>query len=140
VTFSPAPSATALCASWNNISHPDLQDSGVVVHGTEATSGDDIVTVTDADCKGGFHFGNIDLGQAGYFSGIASFGGNVAGCKDGTTTACSTILWDGRTLTITLGAASSSQPIQPLPSVAVYTPAGALGLSSSISSVLEEQF
>jgi hypothetical protein len=141
VTFSPAPSATALCPAWSNTSHPDLQDSGVVVRGTEPSSRDDIVTVTDgADCKGGFHFGNIDLGQAGYFTSIASFGGNVTGCQNGITTGCSTIQWDGRTLTITLGAASSSQPIQPLPSVAVYTPAGALGLSSSISGVLEEQF
>jgi hypothetical protein len=140
VTFSPAPSATALCAAWSNTSHPDLQDSGVVVHGTEPSSGDDIVTVTDAaDCKGGFHFGNIDLGQTGYFTSIASFGGNVTGCKNGTTTGCSTIHWDGRTLTITLGAESSVQPTQTVPSVAVYTPAAALG-SSSISSVLDEQF
>ena len=141
VTFSPAPSASALCAAWTNSSYPDLQDAGVVVHGTEPSSGDDIVTVTDgADCKGGFHFGTIDLGQAGYFTSIATFGGNVTGCKNGTTTGCSVIHWDGRTLTITLGAESSGQPIQPVPSVAVYTPAGALGLSSSISSVLEEQF
>jgi hypothetical protein len=141
VTFSPAPSPTALCAAWTNTSHPDLSDSGVVVHGTEPLVGDDTVTVTDpGDCKGGFHFGSIDLGQTGYFTNTALFGGNVPGCQSGDTTRCSTIHWDGRTLTITLGAESSVQPVQSTPSVAVYTPAAALRLSSQISSALEEQF
>jgi hypothetical protein len=141
VTFSPAPSPTALCAAWTNTSYPDLSDSGVIVHGTEPLVGDDTVTVTDpGDCKGGFHFGSIDLGQTGYFTNTALFGGNVTGCQSGDTTRCSTIHWDGRTLTITLGAESSVQPVQTAPSVAVYTPGAALRLSSQISSALEEHF
>jgi hypothetical protein len=141
VTFSPPPSPTALCAAWSKTSYPDLQDSGVVVHGTQPSSGDDTVTVTDpGDCKGGFHFGSIDLGQTGYFVNTASFGGNIVGCQNGTRTGCSTIHWDGRTLTITLGAESGVQPTQTAPSVAVYTPGGALGLSSQISSALDEHF
>ena len=112
----------------------------MVVHGSEPLSGDDVVTVTDpADCKGGFHFGSIDLGQRGYFNGAALFGGTT-GCPTATTTGCSAIHWDGRALTITLGAGTAVQPTQPAPSIAVYTPAGALGLPSPISSVSEEQF
>jgi len=142
VTFAPAPSPSALCGSWSSTSYPDLIDSNVVVHGSQASSGDDIVTVTDgADCNGKFHFGTIDLGQAGYFSGTVSFGGNVNGCTNGQTTGCSTIHWDGTdTLTITLGWASSVQPTQPAPSVAVYAPSETLGLPATISSAMEVNF
>jgi len=142
LTFSPAPSPTSFCAAWSSASSPDLVDSNVVIQGIHPTSGDDTLTVTDAaDCSGGFHFGTIDLGQSGYFNSNASFGGNVTGCKNGKTTACSTIHWDGHnTLTITLGKSSSAQPIQAAPSVAVYTPDPALGLPGPISSVKEENF
>ncbi len=142
VTFSPAPTPSSLCAGWTTTSSPDLDDSNVVVSGTEGSSGDDSVTVTDsADCSGGFHFGTIDLGQAGYFNGNVTFGGSVSGCKNGKTTGCSTIHWDGQnTLTITLGTVSSAQTTQTTPSVAVYYPAAALGLTGTISSVKEENF
>ena len=142
VTLSPAPSPGAFCAAWNATSYPDLDDSGVVVQGKQATSGDDTITVTDAtDCNGGFHFGTIDLGQSGYFNSDVTFGGNVTGCRNGKTTACSTIHWDGKnTLTITLGAVSSAQSTQTAPSVAVYTPAPSLGLVATISSTKEENF
>jgi hypothetical protein len=141
VTFSPVPSPSAICAAWSATSYPDLADPNVVVHGVEPLSGDDTVTVTgSADCNGKFHFGTIDLGQRGYFN-AASFGGNVAGCSTGITTGCSTIHWDGRnTLTITLGTANSIQPAQLSASVAVYTPAPALGLFGTISSVAGENF
>ena len=142
VTFSPAPAPSALCAAWTDTAYPDLVDPDVVVQGTEPTSGDDTITVTDTtDCNGGFHFGSIDLGQRGYFSGSATFGGDVTGCKNGKTTGCSTIHWDGHnTLTITLGKESSVQPVQTAESVAVYTPDPALGLSGTISSAKEENF
>ncbi len=142
VTFSPAPAPSSLCAAWSTTAYPDLDDSNVVVSGTQAPSGDDSISVTDtADCSGGFHFGTIDLGQAGYFNGNASFGGNVSGCKNGKTTGCSTIHWDGKnTLTITLGTASSAQTTQTTPSVAVYYPATALDLTGTISSAKEENF
>jgi len=94
VTFSPAPSPSAFCTSWSATSYPDLVDPNVIVTGTPST-GDDTLTVTDTgDCTGGFHFGSIDLGQSGYFTGNASFGGNVLGCASGKTLACSTIHWD----------------------------------------------
>jgi hypothetical protein len=142
VTFSPAPSPTSLCAAWSTTSYPDLDDSNVVVSGTDGSSGDDSVSVTDtADCSGGLHFGTIDLGQAGYFNGSVTFGGSVSGCKNGKTTGCSAIHWDGKnTLTITLGTVSSTQSTQTKPSVAVYTPAAALGLTGTISSAKEENF
>ncbi len=142
VTFSPAPSPTSMCSAWTTTSFPDLADKSVLVQGTEPLSGDDTVTVTDAaDCSGGFHFGTIDLGQRGYFNGSASFGGTVSGCRNGKTTGCSTIHWDGHnTLTITLGKASGGQPMQTAPSVAVYTADPALGLSEPIDSVDEENF
>jgi len=142
VMFSPAPAPGALCAAWSASSSPDLTGPGVVVHGTAPSSGDDTVTVTDTvDCNGKFHFGTIDLGQSGYFSGNATFGGNVAGCGGGVSTGCSAIHWDGNnTLTITLGVPSAVQPTQSTASVAVYTPAAALGTSTTISSVEEEQF
>jgi len=124
VTFSPAPSPRSLCAAWNATSYPDLADPNVVVQGTQPTSGDDTITVTDtADCNGGFHFGSIDLGQRDYFNSSASFGGSVGGCRIVKTTECSTIHWDGQnTLTITLGKEGNVQPIQTAPSVLVYTP------------------
>jgi putative nucleotidyltransferase with HDIG domain len=142
VTFSPAPSPSSLCAAWSTTSYPDLDDSNAVVSGTEGSSGDDSISVTDtADCSGGFHFGTIDLGQAGYFNSNVSFGGSVSGCKNGKTTGCSTIHWDGQnTLTITLGTVSSAQFTQTKPSVAVYYPAASLGLTGTISSAKEENF
>ena len=142
MTFSPAPSPSAFCAAWSTTSFPDLVGSNVVVHGTQTNSGDDLVTVTDtADCNGKFHFGSIDLGQAGYFTTNASFGGNVTGCNNGATTGCSTIHWDGKnTLTITLGWANTTQPTQTIPSVAVYSPTSALGFERTIASVLAENF
>jgi len=142
VTFSPAPSPRSLCAAWNATSYPDLADPNVVVQGTQPTSGDDTITVTDtADCNGGFHFGSIDLGQRDYFNSSASFGGSVGGCRIVKTTECSTIHWDGQnTLTITLGKEGNVQPIQTAPSVLVYTPDPALGLSATISSGRQENF
>jgi hypothetical protein len=142
VTFSPAPSPALFCSAWSATSYPDLVDADVVVQGTHPSSGDDTVTVTDAtDCNGGFHFGSIDLGQAGYFNHNASFGGRAAGCKNTKVSGCSSIHWDGRnTLTITLGNESSVQPDQTSPSVAVFTPDPALRLPSAISSGNGEQF
>jgi len=137
VTFSPAPVPSSFCAAWSATSFPDLDDSNVEVHGIPSSSGDDTVTVTDSvDCNGGFHFGTIDLGQAGYFDSDVTFGGNVTGCRNGKTTGCSTIHWDGQnTLTITLGTVSGTQSTQSAPSVAVYDPAPSLGLSAPIYSV-----
>jgi hypothetical protein len=114
----------------------------VVVQGTEPSSGDDTISVTDTgDCAGGFHFGSIDLGQRGYFNGNAAFGGSGGGCRSARTTGCSTIHWDGQnTLTITLGKESSVQPMQTRPSALVYTPDPTLGFSGTISSGSEENF
>jgi HD domain-containing protein/fibronectin type III domain protein len=142
VTFSPVPAAAALCTAWSTASAPDLDDDGVVVTGTEPSSGDDTITMTDSvDCSGGFHFGTIDLGQRGYFSGSATFGGNISGCRNAKTTDCSTVHWDGHdTLTITLGKASAVEPSQSAPSVAVYTPDPALELPGPISSAASGNF
>ncbi len=142
VTFSPAPSPDAFCSTWSTSSYPDLVGPNVVVQGTQPSSGDDTVSATDtADCNGGFQFGTIDLGQRGYFTDNASFGGNVTGCNGTKTAGCSTIHWDGsNTLTITLGKASSAQLTRAAPSVAVYSPAPALDVSDAISSAKEEHF
>ena len=100
------------------------------------------MTVTDGgDCAGGLNFGTIDLGQRGYFNGTVSFGGASLTCGLLLTTTCSSMQWNGQnTLTITLGVESTGQPTQGAKSVAVYTPASALGLSGTISSVKEENF
>jgi hypothetical protein len=101
------------------------------------------MTLTDGgDCAGGLNFGTIDLGQRGYFNtGTVTFGGASLTCGLLLTTTCSSIQWNGQnTLTITLGQASSGQPTQTAPRVAVYTPDPALGLSGTISSTKEEQF
>ena len=142
VVFSPAPSPDAMCSAWSATSSPDLVDHNVVVEGNEPAAGDDTMTVSDtADCSGGFHFGTIDLGQRGYFTKSATFGGRVTGCGASMTTACSIIHWDGYdTLTITLGKPSAVQPTQTATSVAVYTPDPTLGLPGPISSVKEENF
>ena len=94
-----------------------------------------------ADCSGGFHFGTVDLGQRGYFTGTATFGGAAVSCKGAKTSACSTIHWDGRnTLTVTFGTASAVAPVQVAPSIAIYTPDPALGVTGTISSSKEENF
>ena len=143
VTFSPPPSPSAFCSAWSASSFPDLADPNVVVQGTQPASGDDTLTLTDAtDCSGGLHFGTIDLGQRGYFTNSVSFGGSSVLCNGLLNiSGCSQIHWDGQnTLTITLGTESSGQPTQAAPSVAVYTPDPALGLSGTISSMSEENF
>ena len=142
VIFSPAPSPSAFCASWSTTSYPDLIDPNVIVEGTQSASGDDILTVTDtSDCTGAFHFGSIDLGQSGYFTADATFGGNVVGCNSSGTAGCSKIHWNGLdTLTIKLGKANTVQPIQAAASVAMYTPDPALGFSGTIRSVKEVNF
>jgi hypothetical protein len=142
VTFSPAPSPQVFCSTWSTSSAPDLVGPNVVIEGTQPSSGDDTVSVTDsADCNGGFQFGIIDLGQRGYFSGNASFGGSVTGCNATKTVGCSVIHWDGsNTLTITLGRTSIGQPTRAAPSVAVYSPAPTLDVADTISSAKEEHF
>jgi putative nucleotidyltransferase with HDIG domain len=142
VTFSPVPNVSAFCSAWNSTSYPDLVDPGVVVEGTQPSSGDGALTVTDtADCSGGFHFGTIDLGQRGYFNKTVTFGGNAGQCKGTNTKHCTRIHWNGNnTLTITLGQESSGQPTQAAPSVAVYTPDPALGLKGTIATTKEEHF
>jgi putative nucleotidyltransferase with HDIG domain len=141
VTFSTGPPPGSFCSAWSAGAYPDLVDPNVVVNGLHAT-GNNQVTLTDAsDCVGGFHFGTIDLGQTGYFSGSSTFGGASAQCSTSTRTGCSRIHWDGgRTLTITLGTESSGQPTKTTPSIAVYTPDPALGVSGIISSPSEEHF
>lgn len=144
VTFSPVPATSALCSAWSQSSHPGLDDPNLVVKGTQPSSGDDTLTVTDsADCSGGLNFGTIDLGQRGYFNaGTVTFGGTSLTCVLGIlTSGCASISWNGEnTLTITLGAASTVQPTQSSESVAVYSPDSALGLAGTIASAKEENF
>jgi hypothetical protein len=142
VTFAAPPSPSAFCNAWSSTSSPLLSDPNVVVVGKQPPTGNDTITVTDAaDCTGGFHFGKIDLGQRGYFTANATFGGNVAGCTSAKVAGCSTIHWDGHnTLTITLGVDSTVQPMQIAPSIAVYTPDPGLGVAGTISSAKEEHF
>jgi hypothetical protein len=143
-SFARAPNVSSFCSAWSAGAYPDLVGPNVVVHGSQPSSGDDTVTVTDtADCSGGFHFGTIDMGQRGYFSGTAiTFGGASLLCNGLLNlSGCARIHWDGaRTLTITLGQPSSTQPTQPATSVAIYTPDPTLGLLGTINSVREENF
>jgi hypothetical protein len=142
VTFMPAPASNAFCSTWSPGAAESLDDENVVVKGTEPASGDDTLEVTDsADCTGGFHFGTIDLGQRGYFVDTVTFGGSGTTCTGAKKAGCSAIRWDGaNTLTITLGTASASQPVNKTPSVAVYTPDPALGVVGTIDSTKEEHF
>jgi len=141
VTFSAGPAPGAFCSAWSAGSFPDIVDPNLVVNGQHG-SGNDKVTLTDTvDCSGGFHFGTIDLGQTGYFSGTSTFGGAGAQCSTAVTTGCSRVHWDGHnTLTITLGKESSGQPTKATSSVAVYTPDPVLGVAGTISSPSEEHF
>jgi hypothetical protein len=143
VSFFPVPAPGALCAGWSTASHPELLGPNVVVSADQPSSGDDTVTVTDtADCSGGFHLGSIDLGQRGYFTGSTSFGGATLLCNGLLNlTGCSSIQWDGvRTLTITLGQDTTTQPVQAATSTAVLTPDPALGLPGTVSGTKEENF
>ncbi len=151
ITFSTPPRSTAFCSSWSpNPARSVLDGPDAVVTGTQlAGPSDDMLTVSDSDCPGGFHFGSIDLGQRGYFNGgHVTFGGTINNGPDHcnffkppTAPGCSEIIWNGsNTLTVTLGQESNGQPSNGNPSVAVYTPAAILGVGGTISSVREEQF
>ena len=143
VTFSPVPNLSSLCSAWTSTSYPELDDSGVVVTGSQPASGDDTLTVSDAtDCSGGLHFGTVDLGERGFFnSASVTFGGSSGTCGGSKTSGCSTITWNGaNTLTITFGVVNNGQPTQSSPSVAVYTPDAHLGLVGTISSPKQPQF
>ena len=128
VVYGSPPDPSDFCSLWTSSSYPELSGLTVVVTG-EQTSGDDVISsVADPLCLGGFHFGSIDLGQTGYFNTTVTFTG-------------STIQWNGTdTLTVTLGTPSIGDPTQNSPSVAVYTPDPALGLTGTIDSPLEVQF
>ena len=143
VTFASPPHPTALCSAWTTSASHSLNGPNVVVAGTK-TGADNTLTVTDTgDCTGGFHFGTIDLGQAGYFNGSTTFGGtNLLTCNGVLELGgCGTIAWDGHnTLTITLGQVSTGQPTNKTPDVAVYTPDPALGVAGTIKSPSEVQF
>ena len=128
VTFSSAPTPSLFCMSWSMLSYPDLTGGSVVVTGGPTAGDDTISSVSDPNCLGGFHFGSIDLGQAGYFDESTTFND-------------STIHWDGvRTLTITLGPPSPGGPTNRTPSIAVYTPDPNLGVPATISSASGVQF
>jgi hypothetical protein len=143
VTFNPVPDLNALCSAWTSTTYPELDNPNVLVEANAPLFGDDTLTVSDpTDCSGGLNFGTIDLGQAGYFFlGTTAFGGPSATCGTGDSSGCSSLQWDGaNTLTITLGQTGFVQPTQSTPSVAIYSPAPALGLPGSISSAYEENF
>jgi hypothetical protein len=130
VVFNAPPSPSAFCSSWSASSYPTLSGTAVTVVGQPTGGNNVIASVNDAaDCSGGFHFGSINLGQTGYFSTVVDFSG-------------STISWNGiNTLTITLGTPDYGGPTTvSTPSVAVYTPDPALGVSGTISSTDETQF
>jgi putative nucleotidyltransferase with HDIG domain len=130
VVFNTPPSPSSFCSAWSVSSHPPLSGSGVTVVGQPTGGNNVIASVNDStDCAGGFHFGSIDLGQTGYFSTAVVFSG-------------STISWNGvNTLTITLGTPNYGGPTTvSAPSVAVYTPDPALGVSGTISSADVTQF
>jgi hypothetical protein len=137
------PDLNALCSAWTSTTYPELDNPNVLVEANAPLFGDDTLTVSDpTDCSGGLNFGTIDLGQAGYFFlGTTAFGGPSATCGTGDSSGCSSLQWDGaNTLTITLGQTGFVQPTQSTPSVAIYSPAPALGLPGSISSAYEENF
>jgi len=128
--YNTPPNPSAFCSAWSSTSYPTLSGTAVTVVGRPTVGNNIIASVDDAtDCTGGFHFGSIDLGQTGYFSTVVNFSG-------------STISWNGiNTLTITLGTPNYGGPTTvSTPSVAVYTPDPALGVSGTISSVDVTQF
>ncbi len=143
VTYTNPPGLGSFCSGWTSSSHPELGGPNVVVTATETAGGDGIITsVSDSsDCAGGFHFGSIDLGQGGYFTGTVTFGGLSLGCILIIDASCSSIQWDGaNTLTITLGAASVANPTQGAPSVAIYAADPSLGYTGTLSSPSAEHF
>ena len=130
VVYNTPPSPSAFCSAWSSGSYPTLSGTAVTVVGQPTLGNNAIASVNDtADCSGGFHFGSINLGQTGYFSTVVDFSG-------------STISWNGiNTLTITLGTPNyGGATTVSTPSVAVYTPDPALGISGTISSARLVQF
>jgi hypothetical protein len=131
VTYSAPPAASSFCSNWTATSHPDLSGPNVYAALQQQLSGQDTFSVFDnapGDCGGTFNFGVVNLGQGGYCIGTIIFND-------------STIHWDGiDTLTITLGSPLLPNPTQLTPSVATYSPAGALGITGTINSPDEVQF
>jgi hypothetical protein len=110
ITFPQDLSAHSICTNWTTTSYPELRD--VTIYAQAGTGGaDDMVTGASSAACGVFHFGSIDLGQSGYFSG------------DNPTFTNGTATWNGtNTLTLVLGRPSSDQPTHSAPSVATYQP------------------
>jgi len=144
VTFSQPPALAVFCSGWSAASYPDLIGPNVQVKMDQVASGNSgvIGVVDSSDCAGGFHFGTIDLGQSGYLIGSTTFGGGAGGqCTGSVFIGCTRVHWNGsNTLTITLGKEKKALSMQTAPSVAVYAPDPALGLSGTISSRNEEHF
>ncbi|HVM04551.1 MAG TPA: Ig-like domain-containing protein [Acidimicrobiales bacterium] len=117
ITFSRNVQVSSLCSSWSggDTSNPsETGNNAVVVTITEA-GGNDVLTVTMNGCT--FNLGSIALG-ADYVSATTTFSGSGANASE--------LAWNaaGRTLTITLGAASSTPNIKTVAAAGtpVYTP------------------
>ena len=113
---------TSFCSLWtggdtNNQSLAGSNDVTVALNKGNGFS-NNTISVTNASCNGGFHFGTIDLGSKNYVNGGgATFMGN------GTTSTKSTITWNAttRTLVITLGTRSGSNVKNVANSAPTYT-------------------
>ena len=127
---------STLCSTWSNAtSTQSLAGFTFTLNDNAGTGGTDTLTVTAAPaaCASGFHFGTVDLKNAGYVTGgSATFTNSTIGL---TQTASST------TLTLTLGTPGGSGTLVKVTttSAAVYTPdanitnttAVAIGLNTS---------
>ena len=129
VTFTEAIKPSTLCSTWPTTTGA-AQTANVLVTFVNGTN-DQITVGADGGCTP--TFGSIDLGGINYVTANVVFGGNGGA----STYALSA---DGKTLTITLGKASSSGPLNTVANVnplATYTPAAAISNVSSPAALIE---
>ncbi len=121
---------SSLCSSWSNASSSQsLAGFTFTLNDNAGSGGTDTLTVTasPAACSGGFHFGTLDLANAGYVTGgNATFTNSTIAL---TQTASTT------TLTLTLGTAGGTGTLVKVvtTSAAVYTPDATITNTSAVA-------
>lgn len=125
VTFSDPITPSTLCSSWSGSGDQVLNGDNQVTVRVNDVGGGDTLTVSATGCT--FNVGSVALGSNAYTSATATFGG--AGASR------STVTWTAatRTLTVTLGATSSTSLATVTSSTAVYTPSTSVQNTSGVA-------
>ncbi|GAA4352958.1 beta strand repeat-containing protein [Angustibacter luteus] len=125
VTFSDTMDPSTFCTAWGTSGDQSITGDNQAKVSLNDVAAGDTVTVTSTLCT--FRFGTMALGSTGYTGATTTFAG--AGANK------STIVWDAaaRTLTVTLGAASSTSPTVVPSSAVTFTPSTVIRNSGGLA-------